>query len=67
MSILVPYTPDKKTWSCPFESLYQISKGPDIGSSMLIYFNDRKGAPVDKQRSRMVDGPSISLVQKLEG
>ncbi len=67
MPISIPDTNGEQMCSCPFKGLYLIVAGPDTGDSMIIFFNDMKGISVNKCHSCTVDGPSVTLMWKLQG
>ena len=65
--IMVPDTPEGKTWSPLADAVIPVVDGPDAGSSTLTYFNDKKGAYTDSGKKRLTDGPCWKIVQKFQG
>ena len=51
----------------PFVSLIPVVESPNAHGSMLVYYNDKKGAPLGKgERVRETDGPMYSLVKQFQ-
>ena len=52
----------------PFVSLIPVVEGPNAHGSMMVYYNDKKGAPLGKgKRVRETDGPVYSIRTVLDG